>query len=334
MKSNLVFRSSDAALDYIERFFEKRPIKSGVSLFGVVRKIDSSGEPLTYLIEVCAKVGLLKKRNSRELVIGISHPELNYKIRVGDLVNWGCEKKVKKISTGFVLNKFVPELNPESGLFIEFQPDESEESKLSEKQFARAESMGITLWKRDLDLEYGNILKSSEILEDADNFYFHYKRDSGYQRTIAWDKQKKNWLLGYTREVLEGLNYTSNRVFEKKVFSGSTDNNGYTEKQMLKDFLQNSLSKDGIKSLAIESEAGNTIAFKLGSLDWNNALIGKDVNLRQNAVLKFANGTSKEVRCQIMFRDQFLVLIVMNHSPEELAQCSIKSLHGYYSQEE
>ncbi len=108
----LPFKNANAALDYIEKFFADIKIAPKVSFYGVVRMVDASQEPETYMVEISAKENkLFAKGKKRIMVAAIKHPEQSSKIEDGDFVVWGCDNASGKIASGFILHKAEPTLD-------------------------------------------------------------------------------------------------------------------------------------------------------------------------------------------------------------------------------
>ena len=332
MSNQLPFKNSDEALEYVERFFDARSIKRGVSLIGVVRKVKSFNKTPVFLIEVNVTSGIFKKSNRREIVAGAIHPELNCQIQVGDLVNWGCDKKQKELSSGFILDKLLPELDLHTGMFKKYIPPIKQSEKLTPERFNQAVKSGIRSWKRELDLAYGDILKRSEIFADANNFYFYYKMSDQQERTIAWNKSEERWFLGYDRHDLKEINYTTPLIFEQAVFPSSDEDNSYLNKQKLKEFLFFGIAKNSKKKLSVKTSNGSEIAFELSAMWWNNALIGESFQFKNDAILTLSDGVSENVQCEIEINDTLITLRINEYEPREFAQTTLKNLNGYYSQ--
>jgi len=335
MSNLLPFKTSDDALDYVERFFDARPIKPGVSLIGAVRKLKSFNETQVFLIEVNVTSGIFKKSNRREIVAGAKHPELNCEIQVGDLVNWGCDKKQRELSSGFILDKLLPELDLDTGMFKKYVPPIQPSKKLGPEQLNVAVKTGVRFWKRELDLVYGDILKCSEIFSDKNNFYLHYTMNETHDRTIAWNKSTKQWYPLYEYKDLwdldDRISVVTPKHFEEVVFPSSDEDHSYLNKQKLKEFLFFSIPRYSKKKLSVKTSNGNEIAFELSAIWWNNALIGESFHLTDNVKLILSDGVSKNVQCDIEINDTLITLQVDECEPQEFAQSTLKNLNGYYS---
>jgi hypothetical protein len=125
----LIFKSSDAALDYVEKYFPIGEFKKNVAFIGVIR-FKEEGEPPIYGVEVNVKSGFLFKKVRRATVLGSPHPDLGREIEVGDLVIWGFDGNVKGHVAGWVIEKLEPTLNLQTN---EFQKAPKKRSKGSEK---------------------------------------------------------------------------------------------------------------------------------------------------------------------------------------------------------
>lgn len=111
------FKSSDAALDYAQKYFQNHRIKAKTAFTGVIRKTKEIEAGTIYMVEINVLTGMVFKKSIREMVIGIIHPELHEPVSQGDLVNWGYDRSEEGAHIGFILNKFSLELSKESGSF-------------------------------------------------------------------------------------------------------------------------------------------------------------------------------------------------------------------------
>jgi hypothetical protein len=115
--NNLIFKTSDDSLDYIERWFTIVKLKKKESYHGVVRHIDKTKHPNIYAIEIVVKTGLFASKTIRQLVMGTKHPEMKLEPVEGDLVIWGYDFTSMKIPTGYVLYLLKNELNTTKNAF-------------------------------------------------------------------------------------------------------------------------------------------------------------------------------------------------------------------------
>ncbi len=116
--NKLVFKNSDDALNYAEKFFKMIKLKKNESYYGIIRHIDTTKQPTLYCIEIALRSNsLFSSKIIRELVMGIKHPEMKSDPLQGDLVIWGCDDKKMKIPTGYVLHLLKSEFNAKTETF-------------------------------------------------------------------------------------------------------------------------------------------------------------------------------------------------------------------------
>jgi len=197
----LTFKSGPDALDYVEKFFGHDQISPNCTCYGVIKFIDRSGSPDVFMIEVVAltaniitsKVAL--KRNlqlskvGRVPVSATTHPELDADLEIDDLVVWGCLEAREKFPIGVILHKCKLEMDEKTKQFLLSEKTStnsiSNKSKvhkksgekpiksleqgvsvpkdMSQTEFIAAAKMGLSAWERNLDLQYSDLLRSSEI---------------------------------------------------------------------------------------------------------------------------------------------------------------------------
>ena len=104
--TQLTFKSGSHALEYLEKFSSPGSIVSKKTFYGVIKFIDRSSSPDTYMIEIIAlKKSFFSKKNARFLVGDTKNPELIKDLKEGDLVVWGCEEQKDPFSIGILLYK-------------------------------------------------------------------------------------------------------------------------------------------------------------------------------------------------------------------------------------
>ena len=116
--NELPFKNSEAAPEYVEKFFNTDLLKPHKSFYGKIIMEDDTASPPVFMIEaVTLEKKLFSKSLKRLIVAGIKHEELPHKLEEGDLVIWGCLDTSLKIPTGVVIHKCQPILNLQTGQF-------------------------------------------------------------------------------------------------------------------------------------------------------------------------------------------------------------------------
>lgn len=107
----LKFKSSEAAFEYVKEYFSSHKLKKGNSYIGIVRLVDNTATPTTYMVEVACIFGKFFKKQNSTIVAALKHPDLDFDIVNGDLVVFGMDDKINEFETGFILHKLIPELD-------------------------------------------------------------------------------------------------------------------------------------------------------------------------------------------------------------------------------
>ena len=385
---NLVFKDGASALDYIEKFFIHTKLKKRSSFFGVIKNIDHSHQP-SCMIEIITQTGILTKKVRRTLVVGVMHPEADLYCNTGDLVQWGFDKKIRGIPTGFILRQYSLELDISAGTFKEStkgqrsekqfsavvpesakpnqsvtaKPDnsdgnpsperwseqeletakkagfdieklKSDAEELSDEEWSRAGRHAKDLWRRELDDKYGQILRRSEILDDGENFYFHYKKDAEHHRLVGWNKINREWFVEVRREQLEGLNFAPARLFDEAVFPEQDEGDSYYNKQDFINYLFFSCVEGSPKSLSKRLDEKSSLSFKIDALKWNKALLNIGSVSRDSVTITKQGQQPTCLKCTLLLMSGEILISTIEEDPEDnktILNCSIRSLGGYYS---
>ena len=185
---NLIFKSTDAAFEYAQKFFGKSKLSLNSSFIGVVKSIDISKEPEVYMVEITCKAGSLLKRKNTMLVAALRHPDLSGEIKRNDLVIFGPSNISLKVPTGYLLHKLEPELDTKTGQFKiakgtnkfkVFVDDhfnyQNEEQRYEYGEYETIEE-AVAACKKIVDRSLNNLLKSCA-LEELKDKYFSFGED-------------------------------------------------------------------------------------------------------------------------------------------------------------
>lgn len=108
---SLPFKSTTSAFEYAKKFIRTSKLSVGHSFIGIVRKVDASDIPASYLVEIICKTGTFFRRQQTKIVCGLQHPDLKFVIQENDLVIFGAENISMKIPAGYLLYKLNPVLD-------------------------------------------------------------------------------------------------------------------------------------------------------------------------------------------------------------------------------
>lgn len=269
MTSSLPFKTSDDALDYVEKFFQKRQLVNGKSYIGIVRFIDKDEiETAVYGIEIVCKSGVFFSKNVRKVVAATSSDRSH---KVGDLIEWGALTTNQKIPIGEILETYTLNLDTSTGRFI----PKGDSPKITS---AESDISAITPLFR---YELGRLLLDAEMLEDERNVYLTaHKKDKGYTITCAWSKAEGRWHAGLNRLDLEGLNFVSPARFTEIVFQNDANNFVFESSRVI-DWIKYGIASTEIKSLRFEIGKTDPREVHINGIDWNNALLGNQVDIYQ-----------------------------------------------------
>jgi len=122
--NNLVFKSSQDALDYIDKFYTKPNILRPSNIFfGRIDSIEQSDDGQTlFVVEIIVSKGWMFKKNVRLIVFGMLDPSIEFTIEESDLILWEAHNIDTKIPIGFVAKKLSLEWDVESQQFLPFAP--------------------------------------------------------------------------------------------------------------------------------------------------------------------------------------------------------------------
>lgn len=324
---NLKFKSTEAAFQYAQEYFEKTRLAKNASFCGIVRFVNSEEEPTTYLVEILCKSGNIFKRQIIMPVVAIKHPELLLEISDSDLVIFGADDISGKIPTGYLLQKLEPEIDAETKTF-----KISAEPRKELVSFNTNAENGLRYWKHELDYKYGLLLKESEMLE-GEGFIYFCQTDRN-KLCASWNIQNKSWQVNVERSLLDGLSFTTPKRFEEIVFADGDNTKNYRQKQYLIEYLLLGSNVGEIKTLRKEFENGSKIEFSLEARTWNEMLIGNAVGV-EGAICKYFSPNSEEERVltfELLCNDWEVNITIVFDDCEDYQQHSftINDFGGYY----
>jgi len=202
----------------------------------------------------------------------------------------------------------------------------------STDQLVKGFNRGIVAWERNLDLQYGDILRSSEIIEDIDRIYFCSR--VGKNLIAGWDIQNSRWLLGTQRQKLDGLAFSTPNRFEELVFGGMEETEAYARKQCLIEYILFGIPNDEFKTLKKSIGQGKKVEFSVSAMIWNSIIIGNGINCEIYCKIFEEDRESELVElCSLSSEDSSLITLEMvsGDTGKELFSCGTKELNGYYT---
>jgi hypothetical protein len=287
----LIFKSSDAALEYIEKIFTFKKLTNKSQAFGIIRTVikNELNEEYQYIIEVSALTGFIRTKIKRVTVAGIRHPELTTSLKENDLVTWGPLNLKMKIPAGYILDVWSTTLDTKEGQFIRKKdvPMQQESKKLTKEEWDKSVKLADTMWRYETDHKYGSYLPSCEFLVDQNKHYISYQSNKGVI-TAYWDTENDCWTSGIDRRILEGLSFSSPRMFEQVVFSGEEET-VYFKKQALNEFLSGGITLGKEKIVQAEETwradklPKRVLELRFSDKEWNELLLGNTSELSKFA---------------------------------------------------
>jgi hypothetical protein len=271
---NLVFKSSQSALEYIEKFYTKpKTLKSSHIFFGRIDSIEHSDDGHTlYVTEIIVSRGWMFKKNVRQIVFGMLDPSIEYIIEESDLILWEAHNIETKIPIGFVIKKLSLEWDVESQQFLPFEhPQEPKSQDMKAVNLDALIKLGQQMADADIDNKFGKILLDSEFLEDKSTVYIIFSHNG--RKVVGWDNDRSQWILDTSEIATYGFAPSSPKKFKETVFNAS-DVINRQRKRSLTSYLLFGVPKGYKKQLVVDTSAGS-VTFWFSSKDWNDIVIGE-----------------------------------------------------------
>ena len=197
-----------------------------------------------------------------------------------------------------------------------------------------AMSNALAMREYDIDLLYGKILPNSEFLVDGEKYYVSFT-GQGNDITVCWNAGTLEWSSGIERSSLEGLSFSSPKLFEQIVFNSTSDEN-YSKKARLNECLMCGIAVGQTKTVRAKLKTDKLLELSFDSQEWNEILLGnavrfvKTVSFRENELEKIPLGDY-----QVDVSNGLVVINYLDPSDEfferEVYYEEIKNLKGYYS---
>ena len=179
----MTFKSTDAAFEYAQEFFEKTKLSLDSSYIGIVKLIDKDKNPAIYMLEIVCETGNFLKRKSTKIVAAVKHSDLKSVINVNDLVVFGPDNIGLKIPTGYLLYKLEPEIDAKTnrlkvcnykGKFKVFVDDHFHYQNIDERylqgEYENLED-AIAVCKKIVDQSLNSLLENCSLIDLKDRYY-------------------------------------------------------------------------------------------------------------------------------------------------------------------
>ena len=335
----LPFKNVDSALEYVDQFFASKKLTKDVHLLGKIVNIQHLPDTdiPTYVIQVSILKGFFRTKLERIFVEAIKHPELDAELEIGDLVSWGASDIKLDVPFGFVLFSYDLELDFSSGQFKRktVKKDIGQVIKnMPKSDLDRAMSNALPMREYDIDLLYGKILPDSEFLVDGEKYYVNFN-GRGNDITVCWNAGTHEWSSGIERISLEGLSFSSPKLFEQIVFNLTSDEN-YSKKARLNECLICGIAVGQTKTVRAKLKTDKLLELSFNSQEWNEILLGnavgfvKTVSFRENELEKIPLGDY-----QVDVSNGLVVISYLDPSDEffehEVYYGGVKNFQSYYS---
>lgn len=336
----LPFKDVDSALEYVDRFFTSKKLTKNVQLLGKILEIKDNITPdgsNAYLIQISVMRGFLKSRLEKIVVLAKRHPDLKTELVVGDLVSWGAKDLNAKIPFGLILSVHELNLDISSGQFEEKSTRKTLTQVIEEmpkKDVLDAIELAHSMREYDIDNLYGRILPDCEFLVDGVHHYIHF-RTTKKSITVCWNSETDEWSSGIDRKDLEGLSFSSPKLFEQVVFNLSSEEN-YRKKEKLNECLTCGIPLGQTKTVHAKLETNKMLELNFKSKEWNEILLGNTISFL-NSVKSGKNEDGSDFFYEYDVHISDWRVVIHYEDPEDtwidfdVFDDNIKSLKDYYS---
>ena len=267
---NLVFKTADAAIEYIEKFFVVPKLRDEEHCYGVIRFVDEDRSPTVYGVEVAVLQGHIFRKTARKLLGAVS--DLNtLPLGEGDLVGVVVLNSRLDIPAGVIMQKYKLEID-EFGRFVEW-PARKEPRSQPQTSHTKAVPTGMELAWYELNHKYGLVLRNLEFREDQEKVYVTYSKDNVICASFA--KDSRRWSADNELASFQTLPLISNSSFEEIVFEPDID--AFTCRLQFVEFCLFGLPEGKIKNLWISIDGVDKHQLQLEAHEWNLVLLGEEV---------------------------------------------------------
>ena len=181
---------------------------------------------------------------------------------------------------------------------------------------------------------YGTLLPNCEFLLDGPKHYVCYHRPE--QIIVAcWNDETESWLSGIDRRDLDGLSFSSPRLFEQIVFS-TKDPERVHKKANLNECLVHGIPAGGEKKVIAQISPNNALAIIFDSKKWNEALLGNTVSFSEIVHDEYSRaGSAEPYEYEIYVSNNWVTIHFEDPDDSwvdfDIFEGNLKDLKGYYS---
>lgn len=274
--SNLIFKSSHDALDYIEKYYTKPcTLKPHNVFFGRIDSVEQSEDgQILFVVEFLLSKGWLVKKIHRQTGFGKQDPSLDQVLEESDLILWEALSIDTQIPIGSIIKRLSLEWDVKTQNFLP-HIDTATRSREQDSEALRLASLmrlGDQIANSGIDNQFGRILLESEIFESQDAIFIVYK-NNGMRKIIGWDSSRSTWILNTSSIEIFGFIASSPQKLNQLIFCSNSRINE-RRKQNLVDALLVGLGEGYKKCLEVETTMGK-VKFWFSFAEWNAIVIGE-----------------------------------------------------------
>ena len=181
---------------------------------------------------------------------------------------------------------------------------------------------------------YGTLLPNCEFLLDGPKHYVCYHRPE--QIIVAcWNDETESWLSGIDRRDLDGLSFSSPRLFEHIVFS-TKDPERVHKKANLNECLVHGIPAGGKRKVVAQISTDQALEINFDSKKWNEALLGNTVSFSEIVHDEYSRaGSAEPYEYEIYIANNWVTIHFEDPDDSwvdfDIFEGNLKDLKGYYS---
>jgi len=194
--------------------------------------------------------------------------------------------------------------------------------------------MGSSIFQMSTEHLYGTLLPNCEFLLDGPRHYVCYHRTE--QIIVAcWNDETDSWSAGIDRRDLDGLSFSSPRLFEKTVFS-SKDPEKLQKKANLNECLVHGISAGSEKKVVAQISPDQALEINFDSKKWNEALLGNSMSFLEVVHDEYSKaGIAAPYEYEIYIAKHWVTIHLEDPDDSwfdfDIFEGNLKDLKGYYT---
>jgi len=194
--------------------------------------------------------------------------------------------------------------------------------------------MGSSIFQMSTEHLYGTLLPNCEFLLDGPRHYVCYHRTE--QIIVAcWNDETDSWSSGIDRRDLDGLSFSSPRLFEETVFS-SEDPEKLQKKANLNECLVHGISVGSEKKVVAQISPDQALEINFDSKKWNEALLGNSMSFLEVVHDEYSKaGTAEPYEYEIYIAKHWVTIHLEDPDDSwfdfDIFEGNLKDLKGYYT---